>query len=262
MSEQILQISDDFWNIRGDFRIGGVLNIGTHSSLVRRGNGKFVLLDAYTLRGTVKEQIDARSKNGNDIEAIINLHPFHTVHVTKSHQQFPDAKLYGTRRHMQKFPELPWQQELTETAEFAELFADDFEFSIPAGVDFISSNEHLHFSSVLAYHKTSRTIHSDDTFMYLQLPGLLGKLKKPEISFHMTLPMTLEKRAAAAGDFRAWATQLAERWSDAENLCAAHSATLLGSENRSASISDRILLALQNVEKTLCLHEKRYAGSA
>ena len=88
MSEKILQISDDFWNIRGDFKIGGVLNIGTHASLVRRGNGKFVLLDAYTLKGRVKEQIDALTRNGEDIEAIINLHPFHTVHVKKVHKQF------------------------------------------------------------------------------------------------------------------------------------------------------------------------------
>ena len=258
MSEQILQISDDFWNIRGDFKIGGILNIGTHSSLVRRRNGKFVLLDAYTLQDEVKERIDAQSNNGDDIEAIINLHPFHTVHVKKAHEQFPDARLFGTRRHVEKFPDLPWQPELTESADCADLFADDFEFSVPAGVDFISSNEHLHFSSVLAYHKASRTIHSDDTLMYLQLPGLLGKLRQPEISFHMTLPKTLEKRANAADDFRAWATQLAEQWVDAENLCAAHSATLLGSENQSESISSRVLTALQNVEKSLQRHERRY----
>ena len=87
MSKQILKVSDDFWNIRGDFKIGGVLNIGTHASLVRRGNGKFVLLDAYTLKGKVKAQVDALSNDGADIEAIINLHPFHTVHVHKVHQQ-------------------------------------------------------------------------------------------------------------------------------------------------------------------------------
>ena len=258
MSEKILKISDDFWNIRGDFKIGGVLNIGTHASLVRRGNGKFVLLDAYTLQGEVKEQIDALSKDGDDIEAIINLHPFHTVHVQKAHEQYPNAKLYGTQRHIEKFPDLDWQPELTESAACADLFAADFDFSVPAGVDFISSNEHLHFSSVLAYHRASKTIHSDDTLMYIQLPGLLGKAIKPEIKFHMTLSKTLERRAGAAKDFRAWVTRLADQWSDAENLCAAHSAVLLGSENDSASIADRILTALQKVEKTLQLHEKKF----
>ena len=258
MSERVLKISNDYWNIRGEFKIGGILNIGTHASLVKLGNGKFVLLDAYTLQGEVKAQVDALTNNGADIEAIINLHPFHTVHVKKSHKQYPNAKLYGTRRHLEKFPDLSWQGELTESDEFAALFADDFDFSVPAGVDFISSNEHLHFSSVLAYHRNSRTIHSDDTLMYLQLPGLLGKFKKPEVTFHMTLAKTLEKRAGAVKEFRGWAKQLAEKWGDAENLCAAHSATLLASDNHSVSLANKILAALQKVEKSLQAHEKKF----
>ena len=258
MNDKILQVSDDFWNIRGDFKIGGILNIGTHASLVRRANGKFVLLDSYTLQGDVKEQIDAISQNGADIEAIINLHPFHTIHVPKAHEQYPNAKLYGTQRHLKKFPDLPWEKELTESTEFAALFAEDFEFSIPSGVDFISSNENLHFSSVLAYHKASKTIHSDDTLMYLKLPGLLGMIKKPEVTFHISLPMTLKKQAGAVKEFRDWATELAEQWGDAENLCAAHSETLLGNANQSSSISSRILAALQKVEKILRVHEMRF----
>ena len=254
MSNDILKISNDFWNIRGEFKIGGVLDIGTHASLVRRSNGKYLLLDAYTLEDDIKREVDAVTNNGADIEAVINLHPFHTVHVKRSHRQYPDAKLYGTQRHIDKFPDLPWQPELTESAECAALFADDLEFSIPAGVDFISSNEHLHFSSVLAYHKASKTIHSDDTLMYMQLPGVLGKLKKPEVSFHMTLGKTLEKRAGAVSNFRAWAKGLAEQWADAQNLCAAHSAALLGSD----AIADQILKALDKVEKTLHKHEAQY----
>lgn len=258
MSEQILKISDDFWNIRGDFKIGGVLNIGTHASLVKRSNGKYVLLDAYTLQGDIKKAVDAQTGGGAEIEAIINLHPFHTVHVAATHQQYPRARLYGTRRHINKFPELPWEAELTESAECAALFADDFEFAIPAGVDFISDNEHLHFSSVLAYHMASKTIHSDDTLMYLELPGLLGKLRKPAVSFHPTLAKTLEQRKGAASDFRAWARQLAANWCDARNLCAAHSAAVLTSDNHSVSIADSILEALRKTEKTLSKHESRF----
>ncbi|WP_373081670.1 hypothetical protein [Zhongshania sp.] len=254
MGERIVKIADDFWNIRGEFKIGGLLNIGTHSSLVRCASGKYVLLDAYTLNNALKAEVDALTNNGADIDAIINLHPFHTVHVAGMHEQYPNARLYGTQRHHAKFPDLPWQAELTESEECAALFAQDFEFSVPAGVDFISSNEHLHFSSVLAYHKSSKTIHADDTLMYLPLPGLLGKLKKAEVSFHMTLAKTLEKRPGAAQDFRDWATQLSERWALADNLCAAHSATLLDD-----TIASRIRRALQKVEKTLRAHEEKYA---
>jgi hypothetical protein len=258
MTDRVIQISDSFWNIRGEFKIGGVLNIGTHASLVKLESGNFALLDAYTLTGDVKDQIDALTGNGADIEAVINLHPFHTVHVEWAHQQYPHANHYGTKRHVEKFPNLAWQPELTESIECATLFADDFEFSVPAGVDFISSNDKLHFSSVLAYHKDSKTIHSDDTLMYLQLGGVLGKLKKLEVSFHMTLGKTLEKREGAVSDFREWAVQLAEDWKDAENLCAAHSATLLGCENKGLPIAGEILSALDKVEKVLAKHQKQF----
>lgn len=258
MSDKLIRITDDFWNIRGEFKIGGVINIGTHCSLVRCTDGQFVFLDAYTLESEVKAHVDAVTNNGADIKAIINLHPFHTVHVQAAHEQYPHAKLYGTQRHHDKFPELSWQPELTESTECAMLFVDDFEFSVPDGVDFISDNEHLHFSSVLAYHKASKTIHSDDTLMYLRLPGAIGRLKKPEVSFHMTLAKTLEKRSGAANEFRMWARHLAEQWSDAQNLCAAHSATLLGKDNVGQSIALRIENALAKVEKTLQAHEKKY----
>lgn len=258
MSEQILNIADNFWNIRGDFKIGGILNIGTHASIVRCENGKFVLLDAYTLTGKLKNQIDALTNNGADLEAIINLHPFHTIHVKTVHELYPNAKLYGTQRHLDKFPNLPWQSQLTESNEFAALFADDFEFSVPAGVDFISTNENLHFASVLAYHKASKTIHVDDTLMYLKFPSIIGVLKKPEVTFHMTLPQTLEKRAGAATDFRNWVTQLMTQWQGAENLCAAHSATFLGDKHTSPSVAAKIALALKKVERTLQAHEKKF----
>jgi hypothetical protein len=257
MTEKILKISDTFWNIRGEFRVFGLLNIGTQASLAKLGNGKFVLLDAYTLQDDIKQQVDSLTNNGVDIEAIINLHPFHTIHVAKIHADYPNAKLYGTQRHLDKLPDLPWQKELTNSSEFATMFSEDFEFSVPRGVDFISNNEHLHFSSVLAYHLASKTIHVDDTLMFLKLPGLLGVLKSPEVSFHMTLSRTLEQRKAAADDFRLWVAQIAEQWSEAEVLCAAHSETLIV-KNKSPSIAAMIMIALQREEKTLRHHQQQF----
>lgn len=257
MTDKILKISDTFWNIRGEFRVFGLLNIGTQASLVKRSNGKFVLLDSYTLQGDVKQKVDALTRNGDDIEAIINLHPFHTLHVAKAHADYPDAKLYGTQRHVDKFPDLPWQRELTDSSEFANLFSDDFEFSVPQGVDFIAHNENLHFSSVLAYHPQSKTLHVDDTLMLLKLPGLLGVLKKPQVSFHMTLSRTLEQRKGAVDDFKLWVAQIAEQWCDAEVLCAAHSQTL-SVKNSSLSIAAMIMTALQREEKVLSNHRKKF----
>ncbi|MFT7260730.1 MAG: hypothetical protein ACI9MS_002600 [Glaciecola sp.] len=257
MTDKILKISDVFWNIRGEFKVFGLINIGTQASLVKRANGKFVLLDAYTLQGDIKQQVDSLTNNGLDLEAIINLHPFHTIHVARAHADYPHAKLYGTQRHLDKFPDLPWQKQLTNSKEFASLFCEDFEFSVPRGVDFISNNEQLHFSSVLAFHIASKTIHVDDTLMYLKLPGLLGVLKKPEVSFHMTLSKTLARRKGAADDFRLWVAQMADNWSDAEVLCAAHSHTLIV-KNKSPSIAAMIMIALQREEQTLKRHQKTF----
>ena len=50
--------------------------------------------------------------------------------------------------------------------------------------------------------------------------------------------------------------ELAERWADARNLCAAHTATLLGDKNSGASISERILNCLAAVEPKLAAHER------
>lgn len=259
MSTQIHQIGEDFWNIRGSFKIGGVLDIGTQASLVRRSNGKFVFLDAYTLDAGASRQVAELTRDGQDVEAILNLHPFHTVHVQKMHEQFPQARLYGTARHLERFPSLPWAKTCTESPTLHRKFAEDFDFSVPRGVDFISANEHVHFSSVLVLHRASNTIHVDDTLMHIRLPlpaRLLG-LENP-VSFHLTLAKALEKRAGAGEDFRAWAVELIEHWRDAENLCAAHTSALLAADNRGKSIHDRLLKALDKVNATLEQHDKKY----
>ncbi len=59
MAEEIIQIAEDFWNIRGSFRIGGVVDIGTQASLVRLANGSFVLLDSYAISEALVKEIDA-----------------------------------------------------------------------------------------------------------------------------------------------------------------------------------------------------------
>jgi hypothetical protein len=259
MHNGIIHVQDGFWNIRGSFKIGGILDVGTHASLVRRKSGKFVFLDSYTLNETVKRELDEITNGGRDVEAIVNVHPFHTMHVSAMHRDYPHASLYGTSRHSARFPNLPWQTTSIEDPATQAAFADDFEFSVPRGVDFISADEKVHFSSVLVLHRASRTIHVDDTLMYLHLPFLLRLVGLKEMtSFHPTLAKALERRPGAARDFRQWAEEIADRWKDAENLCAAHSAALLAKENTGAPIRDRILKALKNVDKTLRAHERAH----
>jgi len=254
MPNNIIQIADDFWNIRGSFKIGGVIDIGTHASLVKRANGKFLFLDSYSLTGPVKRKISELTDNGAAVETILNLHPFHTIHVKRMHEMFPAADLYGTSRHISRNPDLPWKNLQTDDPKLHALFGDDFDFSVPRGVDFISNNENIHFSSVLAYHRASRTIHADDTLMCFRLP-MSGA---GAVRFHPTLARALEKRAGAAADFRQWAEALIEQWGGAENLCAAHNSALTKKTLKSGKLHGRLAGALRRTQVTLRAHERKF----
>ncbi|MCP4807751.1 MAG: hypothetical protein GY913_10145 [Proteobacteria bacterium] len=249
MSEKIIDVADGFWNIRGVFRLGGVVDIGTHASLVRLGDGRFVLLDAYTLPAAILARV--RELTGDrGVDALVNLHPFHTVHVKRAHTQFPEARLFGSARHVAKAPGLLWEDVRVEDPGFAELFGPDLEFSIPDGVDFISADENVHFSSVLAYHRPSRTMHVDDTFTFLKVP-LVGGL-----GLHPTLGKALKRSPGSAAAFRRWGAELVGRWGDARSLCAAHAGTLLDQDDLAAQLRS----ALAKGERTLRKHERRHGA--
>lgn len=250
MADHILEIADDFWNIRGSFKIAKLLDVGTQASLVRRPSGRFVLLDSYTLAGPVLERVLARTEGGEAIEAILNLHPFHTVHVEAVARRFPHARLYGTRRHVARAPDLAWQPVHSEDPALAELFPE-FAFTVPRGVDFVPSDPSLHFASVLAFHPASRTLHVDDTLMHVPLPLLGG------VVFHPTLAKVLQPRAGAAADFRAWANELVERCRAVEHLCTAHARTPAPAP-RDGSYASAVQRALVKVEGQLRAHEKRF----
>ncbi len=257
-SRKIVPIAENFWNIRGDLRIGGVLNIGTQMSLAKRANGKFLLLDACELDEEQRAFIDRETNGGDAIEAVLHLHPFHTLFVKSLHAIYPKAKLYGTTRHKSHALELPWQPELTNEPACHALFADDFDFSVPRGVDFIPANQNLHFSSVLAFHRASRTLHVDDTLCYIRLPKLLRPIKEDMIGFHPSLSKVLERRAGAASDFRAWTNELIAHSRDLEHLCTAHLHVLSSRGAGGPSIADRIEQAVRALDDKLAVHERRF----
>jgi hypothetical protein len=254
----VIEVADGFWNIRGSFKIAGLYDLGTQASLVRRASGRFVILDACAIAGETQRWIDEQTGDGKDIEAILHLHPFHTLHVRSLHEAYPRAKLYGTARHREKLGELPWEPLLTESPALHEAFREDFGFSVPRGVDFVPKNENLHFSSVLAFHHASKTLHVDDTLLYIDLPWPLRLFKCDVTRLHPTLGAVLERRAGAVADFRAWTRELVAHTGDIENLCAAHSAALLARTNDGASVVARVEAAIRTVEGKLTAHERKY----
>ena len=84
-------------------------------------------------------QLEA-SEHRAAIEAVLNVHPFHTLHCEAIHQIVPGARMIGTRRHHDEFPDLPWEAGVIEDATTQAEFADDLDFSIPDGADLVTDD--------------------------------------------------------------------------------------------------------------------------
>lgn len=254
MADHVIDLGNGFWNIRGTLRIGGLVNVGTHCSLVRLSSGGFVFLDSYGFGPGIARQVMALTDDGRAVEAILNLHPFHTLHCEAMHRMFPQARLFGSDRHRRKWPDLPWQPDAVESPGVAARFPD-LRFSLPDGIDYICQNERVHAGSLLAFHPASGSLHVDDTLNVLPIPGLLRRLLRlPRLGFHPTLGQALQERPGAARDFRDWALRIAEDWRDARTVCAAHSATLAIPPG---SFPDHIRKALARAEPALRRAEKK-----
>ena len=252
MTETIDHLAENFWNIRGVFKIAHVINIGTHMSLVRKPDGKFILIDAYEPGDEDRAALMILTDNGALIDAVLNVHPFHTVHCKFVHETLPHARLVGTRRHHEQKPQLDWDPAPIEDVATQQQFADLFDFSIPAGLEFVPEDESVHASSVLVRHRQSGIVHVDDTLMYLEPPSLI-KLVAPatKLRFHPKLAEALQKRMGAADDFVRWAKDLARDWADTRIVCAAHNGIAhLTDQTFSQAIED----ALEQASNTLQNH--------
>ncbi|MCR9160618.1 MAG: hypothetical protein ACE37F_21105 [Nannocystaceae bacterium] len=250
MSHDIIQISDDFWNIRGAFKVLGLLDVQTQCSLVRLPSGAFVMLDSYGLEDEVRERVLALTDGGKAVQAVVNLHPFHTLHVSAARTMFPDAKFYGTKRHHSECGDIGWEPEHPEDDGFGDRFESAFEFHVPAGVQLVTDDPHVHFSSVLAIHRPSGTLHVDDTLSWLPLPWG-GRLH-----WHPTLGKALEPGPDAAGAFRRWAGLLAERCHDVKTVCTAHARMSDLQGEAPGVVAEKIRLATSRIEWKL----RRHAG--
>ncbi len=224
MAEEIIRLSDDFWNIRGDLRIKGVLNVGTQCSLVRLAEGRFVFLDSYTLKGEIRECVMALTDQGREVEAVLNVHPFHTLHCSQMAKDFPSATFYGSARHAEMVPAVDWAPQKVEGDAVAARYPE-LAFSMPDGIDYISDIDGVHAGSLLVFHPPSGALHVDDTFNVLPLPEVVRKvLAVPQIAFHPTLKDALHDTDDAGAQFCDWAERIATDWSETRTLCAAHSA--------------------------------------
>jgi len=251
MADEWVETGPGFWNIRGSLKIAGLFEVGTQMSVVRLSSGRFALLDSYTPEPATRRRLLELTDGGDAIECILNLHPFHTLHVTKLVELFPSAKLYGTDRHTTLFPHLPWEETRTDRAALTELFRDDLKFSVPQGVDFIPEKPRRHFASVLAFHPASGTLHVDDTLTWMQVP-LVGGLR-----FHPSLPDVLQQRPGAVREFRGWLHELRALFADVKTLCPAHMKTPPPNDGQ---LQRRLDAAIDRIGKVLDRHERNYGS--
>lgn len=231
MTEKIIDLGNGFYNIRGNFRIGGVLNIGTHCSLIELSPDRFIFLDSYSLTGDIREQVMAMTDKGSKVEAILNVHPFHTMHCEQMAKDFPNAILYGSTRHKQKCPGLNWATDNVESQAVAEKYPE-LQLSVPAGVYYICPNDKIHVGSVLVFHPASGALHVDDTFSTIPhfdtLENLAVKIDQhlPKVLLNPLTKKALKPEPNAGKDFCDWADSLAHEWRDTRHLCAAHADTV------------------------------------
>ena len=226
MADQIHDLGNGFWNIQGTFKIGGLVDIGTQCSLVQLASGKFIFLDSYCLKDDVRAEVMALTNNGQDVEAVLNLHPFHTVFCEEMASDFPNAKFYGSERHHKKIPSVNWESDYVESEAVTSRYPE-LEFSLPRGIHYIHPNEHIHASSLLAYHPVSKSLHVDDTFVTPPdfLPSIITGFL-PEIALHPTTKKALLEEPNAGEAYCDWANEVANQWSETRNFCAAHSGVL------------------------------------
>jgi hypothetical protein len=188
--EHLTQVGDGFWNIRGSFRIlAGMLNLGTHMSVCRRASGRFVIIDTCDLPPDALSELNLLTHDGELIDAVIATHPYHTLAFRAFYAAFPKCPYYGTPRHLDTIPEIPWQGEIMSNKD---LFSPDLDFRIPAGAEYVlplpaRSN---HLSNVFVLHKQSKTIHNDDCVLCIEHPPVLMRLmgyKNGDMHFHPSL---------------------------------------------------------------------------
>ena len=140
-----------------------------------------------------------------------------------------------------------------------EAFADDFAFSVPRGAHLVPSNPKLHFSSVLVKHLATRTLHVDDTILYVRPPALLRPFFGREVTrLHPTLAKVLEARPGAADEFGAWTEELLALCADVSNLCAAHGGSLTAERNDGPSVRERVERAVREADGIVKAHRAKH----
>jgi len=156
----------------------GLVDIGTHMSIIKLSTGKFLVISTVPLAPDLKQELDALTEGGSKIEAVIATHPFHTLAFPPFFQSYPKAAYYGTPRHSRRQKDIPWAGLVNDPAVLNKWESEGVFLRIPDGGEFAAPvpEEYNHWSSLWVFHKDSKSIHIDDTINFFSNPSVLMKV--------------------------------------------------------------------------------------
>jgi hypothetical protein len=253
-AERLVQVGPNFWNIRGDFTAFKLFEIGTHFSVIKLENNKFLVIDTIPLDPDLKTELDRLTNNGEDIEAVIATHPFHTVFFPDFYKAYPKPAYYGTARHIRNQPDIPWVADVN-TPEVLNKWAPYVQMRIPAGAEFNAPKPETvnHFSSVWVFCPSAKAIHVDDTVGYYEDVSLslrIVGIKKHTLQFHNSMDGPgLYHTKEAPLQFRDWVHAIINDW-DFDIICCAHKNNVLeGGKAMLAECLDKATPTLEKLSK-------------
>jgi hypothetical protein len=246
---KMIEIHPTFLNLRASLTfLGGMIDIGTHMSLIKLSTGKYLVIDTCDVNSTDKEKIDTITNNGELIEAVIGTHPFHTLYFEPFHRWYPNVPYYGTPRHIRRLTSIAWAGDISKPENLRKWEPEGIFMRIPDGADFDPEDQGNHFSCVFVYHSASKTIHIDDTVMNFghSVGCVLGCLVPRNTMQFWDLKKGLNKTKSAPNDFRQFIEGVINDW-DFDNIVAAHTDNKIG--NAKAALRETLFKATATLDK-------------
>eukprot|EP01006_Ploeotia_vitrea_P067124 TRINITY_DN96487_c0_g1_i1.p1 TRINITY_DN96487_c0_g1~~TRINITY_DN96487_c0_g1_i1.p1 ORF type:complete len:293 (-),score=48.95 TRINITY_DN96487_c0_g1_i1:42-890(-) len=228
------QVGEAIWNVRGHFKAFGLVELGTHMTFIKLNSGKFVALSTIKLDNDLKAQIDKLTNNGEDLEAVIATHPFHTMHFGPFYDAYPNAAYYGTPRHirLESLAKIPWAGDVNDACT-RKKWEPELEMRIPAGSEFVDPKppKKNHFSNVFVFHPQSKSVINDDCVLCADDPGFLLRvagMKDGKMSFHPSLTGPgLIHHPDSPNLFKEFILEMMKDW-DFDNMLTAHNGNKMG----------------------------------
>jgi len=249
-----MEVGPGFYNVRSRFKLKGIVDIGTQMSFIRLSTGKFLVIDTVPLTDTLKLEIDQLTDGGNNMEAVLCTHPFHTLAIGDFYKTYPNTQYYGCPRHLRRLNVIPWTGDLNDE-EIRKKWEPEVQMRIPSGAEFVNPlpEEYNHFICVWVYAVAARVIHVDDTINYFSNPSTIMKIvgKKPGLmEFHPSMAGPgLHPTPEAPREFQAWMQQILKDW-DFDTMVCAHIGNKIG------GAKEALRETLEDAESTFAHLEK------